>query len=75
MRITLNGEERDIDGTPTVAELLERLRGDGRLGAAGIPAGACAVEVNRTLVPRRLHAERLLAEGDAVEIVTLVGGG
>ncbi|MGB2938329.1 MAG: sulfur carrier protein ThiS, partial [Phycisphaerae bacterium] len=34
-----------------------------------------AVEVNRELVPRSRHGARALAEGDAVEIVTLVGGG
>ena len=69
MRITLNGAERELEGTPSVAELLDRLRAD------GLPTGACAVEVNRQLVPRRQHADRRLADGDAVEIVTLVGGG
>src|SRR5438445_106127 len=33
------------------------------------------VEVNREVVPRPRHAEHLLRAGDAVEIVTLVGGG
>ena len=69
MRITLNGEVREFDGDPTVAELLELLRTEGR------PVGACAVELNRTLVPRRFHADQRLADGDLVEIVTLVGGG
>lgn len=74
MRITLNGESRELDGTPTVADLLERIHGERvRSGAPGI--GACAVEVNRVLVPRRQHGDRRLADGDAVEIVTLVGGG
>ncbi len=34
-----------------------------------------AVEVNRDVVPRPRHAEQLLNAGDAVEVVTLVGGG
>ena len=34
-----------------------------------------AVEVNLQLVPRHRHAEHRLAEGDRLEIVTLVGGG
>jgi thiamine biosynthesis protein ThiS len=34
-----------------------------------------AVEINRQLVPRRLHGETRLAEGDEMEVVTLVGGG
>jgi sulfur carrier protein len=37
--------------------------------------GRCAVEVNREIVPRSQHAERVLAEGDAIEVVTFVGGG
>ncbi|MDX9912722.1 MAG: sulfur carrier protein ThiS [Phycisphaerales bacterium] len=58
-------EERVAPGT-SVAGLVERL---------GLSRTACAVEVNRELVPKRSHAERVLAEGDRVEIVTLVGGG
>jgi sulfur carrier protein len=34
-----------------------------------------AVEVNRRLVRRAEHASTRLAEGDRVEVVTLVGGG
>ena len=34
-----------------------------------------AVEVNRELVPRARRGERVLAEGDELELVTLVGGG
>jgi len=66
MRITVNGEARDVPDRTTVARLLERLP------AAG---GRVAVEVNREIVPRSLHAGCALAPGDEVEIVTLVGGG
>jgi len=41
----------------------------------GLDAPRLAVEVNRTLVPRALHAALRLADGDQVEIVTFVGGG
>ena len=58
-------EERVAAGT-SVAALVERL---------GLARTACAVEVNRELVPKRAHADRVLGEGDRVEIVTLVGGG
>jgi thiamine biosynthesis protein ThiS len=34
-----------------------------------------AVELNRQLVPRAQFAQRMLAEGDELEVVTLVGGG
>jgi len=66
MRITVNGEARDVPDRTTVARLLEML------STAG---GPVAVEVNREIVPRSLHADRALAEGDEIEIVTLVGGG
>lgn len=66
MQITLNGEARQIADGATIAELLAELR------LAGKPV---AVEVNLELVPRPLHAQRRLAEGDRLEIVTLVGGG
>jgi sulfur carrier protein len=44
----------------------------GQLRLGGKPV---AVEVNLELVPRQNHAQHLLAEGDRLEIVTLVGGG
>ncbi len=66
MQITVNGETRDVADGLTVAGLLETL---------GVPRQATAVEVNRDLVPRSQHAEHALADGDTVEIVTLVGGG
>ena len=66
MRITVNGEAHDVPDRTTVARLLEMLP------AAG---GPVAVEVNREIVPRSLHAGRALAPGDEIEIVTLVGGG
>ena len=66
MHITVNGEPRDMAAGTSIAALLDAL---------AVPRQATAVEVNRELVPRSQHAARLLADGDAVEIVTLVGGG
>ncbi len=66
MQITLNGQARQIAEGVTIADLLDELR------LAGKPV---AVEVNLELVPRSQHAQRRLAEGDRLEIVTLVGGG
>jgi len=66
MEITVNGEARALERGTTVAGLLETLHLDCR---------ASAVEVNRELVPRSRHAAHALQDGDAVEIVTLVGGG
>ena len=66
MTVTVNGAERSLPEGCTVAELVERL---------GLGQRACAVEVDRSLVPRKDHAARRLAPGAQVEIVTLVGGG
>jgi thiamine biosynthesis protein ThiS len=41
----------------------------------GLERAAVAVEVNRQVVPRREHEQAELADGDTVEVVTLVGGG
>ena len=65
MLITLNGEKRDVEAAD-VAGLVRVLSLD--------PA-KIAVEVNRALVPRSLHAETPLKDGDRVEVVQFVGGG
>ena len=66
MEIIVNGQSRTIAERTTVEALLEELE------LAGRPV---AVEVNLNLVPRAQHAGHLLAEGDRLELVTLVGGG
>ncbi|MFO0970362.1 MAG: sulfur carrier protein ThiS [Gemmataceae bacterium] len=66
VEITVNGEKQGVPGDATIADLLRDMRVDER---------RLAVEVNGDVVPRSCHAERRLACGDAVEIVTLVGGG
>ena len=66
MEIIVNGRPRRLADGATVAELL---------GDLDLATRHLAVEVNLELVPRPAHGERRLAEGDRVEIVTLVGGG
>ena len=66
MEIAVNDQTRQVAEGTTVAELLEQL---------GLADKHVAVEVNLELVPRRQHAEHSLADGDRLEIVTLVGGG
>ena len=66
MRVLLNGEAREVPDGTTVLALLEGAGGDRR---------RCAVEVNLDVVPRARHADRVLAAGDRVEVVTMVGGG
>jgi sulfur carrier protein len=66
MQIILNGQPKQLETNLTVIGLLETL------GMAGRPV---AVEINRELVPHANHGQRELADGDQVEVVTLVGGG
>ena len=66
MRLTVNGEARDVPDGLTIQALLEQL---------ALEPGPVAVEVNREVVPRAEHRGRALAGGDVVEIVHLVGGG
>lgn len=66
VRITLNGESRDVPPGTTIRALVEAM------GLAGVP---CAAEVNRRLVPRREHETRQITTGDVIELVSLVGGG
>ncbi|MGL4422469.1 MAG: sulfur carrier protein ThiS, partial [Gemmataceae bacterium] len=64
--VTINAERRAIAPQLTLAELLAEL---------GKNPKHLAVEVNGQVVPRAEHGMTVLAEGDALEIVTLVGGG
>lgn len=66
MNVVVNGEPKSLDKGHTIADLLRLL---------DLDKSACAVEVNRTLIPKARHAANPLAEGDRIEIVTLVGGG
>ena len=66
MHVTVNGEPREVRQGLTIDELLAEL---------GLAAAICAAEVNQRLVPRDERATTTLAEGDTVEVVTLVGGG
>lgn len=66
MNIKVNGENMEAPNGATLAQLVEMLEMNPQLIAA---------EVNKELVTRSRHAEKILSEGDVVEIVTLVGGG
>ena len=65
MHITVNGEPLEFSGS-SIADLLAELKLTGR---------RLAVEVNREIIPKGLHAEHALHDRDAVEIVHAIGGG
>jgi thiamine biosynthesis protein ThiS len=66
MTLTVNGEERRLAAGATLADLVREL---------AIERHPIAVELNRSVVPKDRYAATRLAEGDRLEIVTLVGGG
>ncbi len=66
LELTLNGEPRTFSEPLTVADLLAQL---------GMDRRRSAVEVNRQVVPLPRQESHRLSSGDAIEIVTLVGGG
>ena len=66
MKLKINGEDRTVGDGITLAELLEQLE---------LARKYVAVERNREVISFRSYAETVLAEGDCLEIVTLVGGG
>jgi len=66
IEITLNGARRMVADGMSVAALLDELQ---------MAPKHVAVEVNLQLVPRATLADRRLARGDRLEVVTLVGGG
>jgi thiamine biosynthesis protein ThiS len=66
LRLVVNGAPQRLARGATIADLLAQL---------GVKPALLAVERNGALVPKSRHAETRLADGDAIEIVTFVGGG
>jgi len=66
MKVTINGNNSEYSGPPTLGELLRSL---------GIDPKKVAVERNLIIVPRSLMDSEPVEPGDAFEIVRLVGGG
>jgi sulfur carrier protein len=66
MRVILNGNEVAVPDETTVATLLQLRE---------VEAIRVAVEINEDIVPRRTFDNRVIHEGDRIEIATFVGGG
>ncbi|MBK7234205.1 MAG: sulfur carrier protein ThiS [Sterolibacteriaceae bacterium] len=66
LRLTINGAAESLASQITVAQLL---------AARGLAGKRVAVERNGEIVPRGLHEQTQLADGDRLEIVVAVGGG
>lgn len=66
MRLTINGEPRDVAAVATVADLLAWLR---------YQPGSVAVARNGQFVPRGSYAQTAVQEGDDLEFVAPMQGG
>ncbi len=66
INITINGKLNTLPAQSTVTDLLTSLNAQGK---------RVAVERNGDIVPRSLHANTQLNNGDVLEIVIAVGGG
>jgi sulfur carrier protein len=66
IRVTVNGAEQRFEQPLPVSNLIERMSLSGK---------RIAVERNGEIVPKGVHAQTLVADGDRLEIVVAVGGG
>src|ERR1700678_4069573 len=66
LRVTINGEGRELDAPVNVWELLTKL---------GLDPAKIAVERNLEIVPRSQYGAVMVGEGDRFEIVHFIGGG
>ena len=66
MKLTINGENRELEEIGTLSALVEEL---------GMKQDRVAIEHNRQIVPREQWAQTHLKDGDCLEIVHFVGGG
>lgn len=66
MRITLNGESKEISVNQTIETLSNNLE---------LQKKRFAVEVNEVIIPRNQHSSYLINDGDVIEIVVAIGGG
>jgi len=66
VKILLNGTPREVAANVSIGELLD---------AEGYAQRKVAVEINREIVPKSLHAQRTVHDGDRIEIVHAIGGG
>jgi len=66
MKVFVNGESKELDGAPSLAQLVADL---------DLPAARIAIELNREVVRRNDWSSTMLKDEDRIEIVHFVGGG
>ncbi len=66
MKIYLNGEPYNLEASVSIESLLRIL---------DIQHKRIAIEVNQQIIPRSLHPNTYLNEGDNVEVIHAIAGG
>ncbi|MBV9249920.1 MAG: sulfur carrier protein ThiS [Acetobacteraceae bacterium] len=66
LSVSVNGEDRALDGPVSISGLLATL---------GLDSRKVAIERNEEIVPRSCYSEIWLSGGDRLEIVHFIGGG
>ena len=66
MKVTVNGEEKEIPAGTTLLQLIDEL---------GIGEKVMAAAVNMEIVKKERWPEHPLQEGDRIELLHFVGGG
>ncbi|HEV8260541.1 MAG TPA: sulfur carrier protein ThiS [Burkholderiales bacterium] len=64
--VLFNGESRPIPAPTSIWQFLEQM---------GLLGRRVAVEHNGVVVPRSLHEQTFLTDGDRLEVIVAVGGG
>jgi sulfur carrier protein len=72
MRLTVNGKPRDVDAAADGADVMPLL---GLLQALDVNPRIVAVAINGDVIPKGEFEAAQVREGDAIEIVRMVGGG
>ncbi len=66
MKLSINGDERELEDGASIATFL-----DGK----GLKPELIVVERNGEIVPRASYADVVLADGDSLEVVQMMAGG
>lgn len=66
MKLTVNGESKELAAGSTLASMLEQL---------GLNAKNIVIEHNGDVINKQIYDCTILTTGDSIEIVRFVGGG
>ncbi|MNU01540.1 Sulfur carrier protein ThiS [compost metagenome] len=66
MKLTINGEARELSDVSTITDLLAAFKLESKI---------LVIELNREIIERSSYSDTLLHDGDSLEIVHFVGGG